>query len=330
MPTEKEKKILGELQDFQGQLEVRPTGGLPVKPDIAAAERYQALVRFATDNFQFGVHYDVVPGEYYDKSLTKEQVMKDPSIKKCMNQPGAEMLAAAWGLHPEFRIIDKTETDSLFSYTVECSLRDQSGVIHGFAVGMASTNETKYRYRWMTSKQVQADPVLRKTINLDDCRTRGYGDGYVKYQVPNLEPGDLSPTLIMMAQKRAFVKATRTTFGISALFQQPLEDVQAALEAKHEREAEADKGSQSARPAPSDQSLPRAVASLKALFEERCKQHKLKGNSEKQARDKLFGAAKVPGWKSVLSDETEQAIEAWIDENLPAVETSGEEQGNLL
>jgi hypothetical protein len=326
LPTDEEKRMLGELEDFRGDLATR-NSGLAVRPDVAAAERYKALVSFAVDNFEFGVHYDIAPGEYVPDNLTRDEIIKDKKIRKCMNQPGAEMLNAAWRLHPEYSIVEKVETEALFSYTIECQLKDIHGAVHGSAIGTASTNETKYKYRWLTGKQIAADPRIRKVVDMDSCKTRGSG-AYLKYQVPNLELGDLSPTLIMMATKRAFVKATRTTFAISALFQQPLEDVKAALEMKEEREAETEE--RPTRPEPKDRTLPRAVATLKALFEERCGQHKMKGNAEKTIREKMFGVAGIVGWKDVLSEEIENRIQAFIDEMLPEVEGSSEHQETLL
>lgn len=317
------------MPDESGELIVVESGGLPVKPNVAAAERYKALVEFAKDNFEFGIHYDVAPGEYVPDGMSKEEIIASKKIKKCMNQPGAEMLAAAWGLHPEFEIIEQISTDELVSYTINCFLKDRSGVIHGFAVGTAGTFETKYKYRWLSAKQIQADPHLTRIVDLDTCRRRGDGN-YVKYQIPNLELGDLSPTLIMMAQKRAFVKATRTTFAISALFQQPLEDLAAALADKMEREAETKNEPASAHSASKDESkVSRAVGQLRMMFDNRCKVLNITGKKKQEAQAKLFGDCNIYGWKDVISEEIENAVQAWIDERMVPPEVEGEQPGLL-
>lgn len=138
--------------------------------------------------------------------------------KKSLFKPGAERVCAAFNVYPRFRIVEKevdhdrdvpwrkvkakyegprgnrrrvgeevTEGRSLglYRYVVECELINrETGEVVGSAIASCSTMESKYIDR----------------------------------------PRDSENTILQMAEKRAHVASTRTTFGLSEQFTQDIED----------------------------------------------------------------------------------------------------------
>lgn len=139
--------------------------------------------------------------------------------KKSLFKAGAEVTCAGFGLMPRYRIVEKevdharetpwrkvknkyrwegnekkekigeeiTEGFSLglYRYVVECELVNrETGEVVGSAIGSCSTMESKYIDR----------------------------------------PRDSENTILQMAEKRAFVASTRTTFGLTDEFTQDIED----------------------------------------------------------------------------------------------------------
>lgn len=126
--------------------------------------------------------------------------------KPFLFKPGAERLAKAFGATPHYDILSSQEdhnyafkskkkvwgqrrgeyrfeeTDSvgLYSYTIRCSLIDQTGRTHGTGIGCASTMESKYADR----------------------------------------PRDCQNTVLKMAQKRALVAAVLNAYALSDRFTQ--------------------------------------------------------------------------------------------------------------
>jgi hypothetical protein len=125
------------------------------------------------------------------------QGTKIPTLYK----PGAEKINAAFGCYPQFLIVEKEinhdrentfssrngrgTSQGLYRYVIECILIAPDGRRLGSGIGSCSTLEAKYISR----------------------------------------PRDMENTIIKMAQKRAFVAATLTTFGLSNAFTQDMEDI---------------------------------------------------------------------------------------------------------
>jgi hypothetical protein len=165
----------------------------PLRPIAAPAtllaaqnETRAAVTALLVENRDFGI----IPG------------VKKPSLF----QPGAERINLAFGVVARFRVMEK-EMDhdreqawektskkggkyggistGFYRYVVECELvLRDSGQVVGTAIASCSTLESKYIDR----------------------------------------PRDSENTVLQMAEKRAFVRATRTAFGLSDEFTQDVED----------------------------------------------------------------------------------------------------------
>jgi len=177
-----------------------------------------------------GEHYGTIPG------------VSKPSLM----QSGAEKICAMFKLVPHYEV--KREDVTAISadgkpvyghreYTVTCTLTDQNGVTRGEAVASCSTMESRYRYRksqdWEdTGQPIPKDAKERKA----EYRRQGYGmkkvDGqwlWVRFigeeRQENPDIADVWNTVLQIAEKRAFVRATRSTTAASDIFTQDVEDL---------------------------------------------------------------------------------------------------------
>lgn len=200
----------------------------PVANPEAVLEVLEQTRKMLAKTLTDGVDYGVIPGTDKDKK-------KPP--KKVLFKPGAEKVAFSFGCRPEFTVdaseIDhervlrfKTpwveaqkprnrdleaqmkeegrgrnrqvngewqwqekgdgyeETTGLYRYVIRCRLVRYDGVVVGEGIGSCSTLESKYRSR----------------------------------------PTDVENTVLKMAEKRAFIAAVLTAFGLSEAFTQDLVD----------------------------------------------------------------------------------------------------------
>lgn len=210
---------------------------LPVAASNKAIQRYNAVIDFAVNTLKFGNHYDVLPAEQWKcKNKNTDMILKDPSIKKFFTQSGADMTNMAWGIRSEAVVMNAVERpddkEPYFSYQIQSNLiHIGTGKVVGSAVGSCSSREVKFRYRWFTKEEIEHDPRL-VDVDMAQCKTKMFGwddKGKLKYQVVNPDLGDVQPTIFMMAEKRAYVKATRRLFGLSELFNQPLDAIESSI-----------------------------------------------------------------------------------------------------
>ncbi len=146
-------------------------------------EKIQNLMRSVMHE---GEHYGIIPGT------------KKPSLLKS----GAEKLCFTFRLAPKFRINEKDLGNGHREYVVECVLKNMNtGMVVGTGVGSCSTMEKKYRYRYMSGKQVD-----------------------------NPDIADVYNTVLKIAKKRAHVDATITACAASDIFTQDVEDMEPADE----------------------------------------------------------------------------------------------------
>ena len=166
-----------------------------------------------------------------------------PGTKKpSLYQSGAETFNLFAKLRPVYRrnpIIGDGVTTPHFRIDVDCDLVDETGAIHGSGGGSANSWEEKYRYRntglvcpdcrveavrlsnfeppgWYCWKKSEPEPGCGHIFELNDQRIATQKAGKVDH--PN--PYDLYNTIEQMADKRAFVKTTRTTHALSRIFTQ--------------------------------------------------------------------------------------------------------------
>lgn len=167
-----------------------------------------------------GEHYDTIPG----------------TQKLTLMQSGAEKIAYMFHLVPDY----KMEKESIEGfpghreYTCTCTLY-KDGVRVGTAIASCSTMESRYRWRdgyEDTGQPIPSDARDRK----QEYRRQGFGmkkvNGnwvWVRFieRQENPDIADTWNTVCQMAQKRAFVRAVRSTTAASDIFTQDIEDVPA-------------------------------------------------------------------------------------------------------
>ena len=153
-----------------------------------------------------GIDYGLIPG-------TKE---------KALLKPGAEVLRLGFNFEVEMTMTKDVDLDrDWVSIDARCSLRDHEGRTVGQADANANSYESKFRYRWVSEKQ------LPQHIDKDTLVTReqrgAYGN-YTQYQVKTEDIGGLIHTLTRYAEKRAFVAAVHQATGASRIFREADED----------------------------------------------------------------------------------------------------------
>lgn len=124
-------------------------------------------------------------------------------IKGCGNRlvlfkSGAEKLAFIFGLAPEIKTQVLELAGGHREYTANCTLYNKAGERVVSCSGLATTMESKYRYRKV---------------------------GYGKERVENPDIADVYNTILKMAEKRALVAAILIATSASSMFTQDLEDM---------------------------------------------------------------------------------------------------------
>jgi hypothetical protein len=153
-----------------------------------------------------GIDYGLIPG-------TKERALL---------KPGAEVLRLGFNFEVGMEMTKEVDLDrDWVSIDSRCSLRDHEGRVVGQADANANSFESKFRYRWVSEKQ------LPQHIDKDTLITReqrgAYGN-YTQYQVKTEDVGGLIHTLTRYAEKRAFVAAIHQATGASRIFREADED----------------------------------------------------------------------------------------------------------
>jgi hypothetical protein len=153
-----------------------------------------------------GIDYGMIPG-------TKERALL---------KPGAEVLRLGFNFEVEMTVSKEVDLASDWvSIDSRCTLRDFDGRAVGQADANANSFESKFRYRWVSDKQ------LPQHVDKDTLITReqrgAYGN-YTQYRLPTEDVGGLIHTLIRYSQKRAFVAAIHQATGASRIFREADED----------------------------------------------------------------------------------------------------------
>lgn len=182
------------------------------------------------DVMKDGEHYGKIPG---------------CGDKPTLLQPGAQMLALTFRLAPKFTIDERSLDGSHREFMVTCELYSIStGQLVGMGVGMASTMESKWRFRTgpveFTGKPVPHEYWnLRKTDPQEAMKLLG-GRGHQTKKNPdtgaweivragdkveNDNPADVYNTALKIGTRRAFVHAVLNTTAASDMFTQDIEDL---------------------------------------------------------------------------------------------------------
>lgn len=150
--------------------------------------------------------------------------------KPTLLKPGAEKILMMFGLTTEYQFLDRTENfeKGFFAYTLKCTI-SKGGQKITEGVGQANTMEGKYRYRWVSEKDIP-EGMAKETLQFKTYNGQ-YGD-YNKYKIENDDPFTLANTVLKMAKKRAQVDAVLTVASLSEVFTQDIEDMKEFLQSE--------------------------------------------------------------------------------------------------
>ena len=189
-------------------------------PDQLAFQT-QTLMEIYRRIMQKDTDYGVIPG----------------TPKPALYQPGAQILRLAAGLEVEMVHIESERqlTIGFINHSFVCRLKNTDGMVVGSCEGSANSYEDRYRYRWLSERDLPQG--IDKATLMSKKRRGNYGEYHV-YRVENDNPANLDNTLVKMAQKRAFVGAVLMATGASRIFTQDVEDTIDVAEVTPEMEAE--------------------------------------------------------------------------------------------
>lgn len=213
--------------------------------EVADVVKHSKLIRQVMENvMQEGMHYGTIPG-------TK---------KPTLYQPGAQVLALTFQLHPKF-VITKTDLGNGHrEIEVITTLTNNGAQFIGEGVGSCSTMESKYRYRSGADYEDTGQPVPKTYWALKNDRDRAnalrqimeeagnfavrnvskvpgqkewhivkFSDSQTTVENPNI--ADTWNTVLKMGKKRSYVDAILNSTGASDVFTQDLDDLEENLDA---------------------------------------------------------------------------------------------------
>jgi len=174
------------------------------KSDMRKIAQWQNLVQ---THLIEGKDYGTIPGT------------KKPTLYKA----GAEKIVVLGKLRSTFDVLDETKDwqNEFFQFEIRWNLWiGENIIVQG--VGLCSSKEDKYRYRWLPEKKL---PTNVKKENLPCKELNGKYGKYKVYRVENEDVCSIANTILKMAKKRALVDAALLVGSLSELFTQDVEDL---------------------------------------------------------------------------------------------------------
>ncbi len=168
--------------------------------------RRQLIVSTMKEVMRTGQDFGVIPG----------------TPKPTLYKPGAEKLLSMFQLRVENEETDLSTPDTI-RYKVRSKLYEiGGGRFVGEGIGVASSDETKYRWRAAVCREEYdaTEPTRRQ----EKWKKGGDGKGFVTLQV-RASMEDVDNTVLKMAKKRAMIDATLTTLACSDIFAQDLDSL---------------------------------------------------------------------------------------------------------
>lgn len=175
--------------------------------DVAAINKFQQIVHATLVS---GQDYGVIPG----------------TNKPTLLKPGAEKIAKLLGLADSYEIMDRQEdwVKGFFRYIIKCRLTSVShGVVISEGMGECNSMESKYRWRWISAKDLPAGLDATKLIQQE--RHSKNGGHWTVFRLENDDIYSQVNTLLKMAKKRALVDAALSAGRLSEVFTQDVEDL---------------------------------------------------------------------------------------------------------
>lgn len=195
-----------------------PMAHQPMELSVAeVGKRKQAITRLMREVMIEGQHYGKVPG----------------TDNKALHKPGAEVLGMMFQLAPRFVTQVNQLEGGHREYSIECQLIARDGTLVATGMGLCSTMESKYRWRWAgkTCPTCGAEAIGKGTKGWFCASKKGGcgksfpdGDRNIERQkarrVENPDIADVMNTVLKMAAKRAHVHAILMATGASDMFVQ--------------------------------------------------------------------------------------------------------------
>lgn len=210
----------------EGQL-VTTNGNLPATAK-EITDQVQLIQEVMRDVMKEDVHFGTVPG---------------CGDKKVLLKPGAEKLGLTFRLAVSIDSQYVEHDKGHRTYTTIVRLTSFGGRVVGEGVGVASTLETKYRYRGqqvkMTDRVVPREYWDLKKSDAKAAQKLIGGTGFTTKKnednvwviaeqtgerIEHPDPADYYNTVAKMSKKRAHVDATITTLAASDIFDQDLDE----------------------------------------------------------------------------------------------------------
>ena len=174
------------------------------KQTMQKINQWQNLVQ---SNLKKDKDYGIIPG----------------TSKPTLYKPGAEKIVMLGKLRSTFDILDETKDyeKEFFQFEVRWNLWAGENLICQ-GVGLCSSKEDKYRYRWVSEKKL---PNNIKKENLLWKEKDGKYGKYKVYRIENEDICSIANTILKMAKKRALIDAALLVGSLSELFTQDDEDL---------------------------------------------------------------------------------------------------------
>ncbi|PJN56150.1 hypothetical protein PAEVO_28730 [Paenibacillus sp. GM2FR] len=180
----------------------------------AMKQKLNLTKEFFREVMQDGVDYGIIPGT--DK----------PTLYKA----GAEGLCEFYNLAPTIasKVEDKVHETGYYAVDVTIRLLHRgTGSIIAEGVGHANTYESRYRWRWVSEKDVPKGVSKEDLVSKE--RSGQYGK-YVQYRMENDDMHSIWNTVLKMAKKRALVDAVLSATRSSGIFAQTQDELEAYLQ----------------------------------------------------------------------------------------------------
>ena len=176
--------------------------------DITALNRFQQVVHSTMIQ---GQDYGIIPG----------------TNKPTLLKPGAEKIAKLLGLADQYEIMDKSEDwdRPFFRYLIKCRLvHVASGAVISEGLGECNSFESKYRFRWVSERDLPAGTDTAKLVS-QERHSRTGGGHWTVYRLDNEDIFSQVNTILKMSKKRALVDAALSAGRLSDVFTQDIEDM---------------------------------------------------------------------------------------------------------
>ncbi|SFF22530.1 hypothetical protein SAMN04487969_11925 [Paenibacillus algorifonticola] len=186
-----------------------------------------------------GVDYGIIPG----------------TNKPTLYKAGAEGLCEFYNLAPTIAAKVEDKVHETGYYAVDVTIRlihRHTGAIIAEGLGHANTYESRYRWRWVTERDLPREIDVRDLVSKDFAKTGK--PPWIKYRLENDDMHSIWNTVLKMSKKRALVDAVLSATRSSGIFSQTQEELDAYLhgedpEGEQERRSTAPPRQQSNRSA---------------------------------------------------------------------------------